>query len=114
MISGFFVRIIGIFVILVFFVTWFAAAIYCLLSAKLLEFFVFLAFFVLWFAVALYRWGSAARRMKKGSHMYDEAEMRRRKRQLIISSVVLGIVALPVLVLIVILMLIEFRIIPFN
>lgn len=114
MIPGFFVRIIEILVILVFFVMWFAVAIYCLISAKLLEFFVFLAFFVLWFAVALYRWGSAARRMKKGSHMYDEAEMRRRKRQLIISSVVLGTVALPVLVLIVILMLIEFRIIPFN
>ena len=114
MISGFFVRIIGIFVILVFFVMWFAAAIYCLLSAKLLEFFVFLAFFVLWFAVALYRWGSAARRMKKGSRMYDEAEMVRRKRQLIISSVLLGTVVLPVLVLIVILLLIELRIIPFN
>ena len=85
-----------------------------MLSAKLLEFFVFLAFFVLWFAVALYRWGSAAQRMKKGSRMYDEAEMGRRKRQLIISSVVLGTVILPVLVLIVILMLIELRIIPFN
>ena len=114
MIPGFFVRIIEIFVILVFFVMWFAAALYCLLSSKLLEFFVFLAFFVLWFAVALYRWGSAARRMKKGSRMYDEAEMVRRKRQLIISSVLLGTVVLPVLVLIVILMLIELRIIPFN
>ncbi len=80
----------------------------------LIEFFVFLAFFVLWFVVALYRLVSAKRRMKKGSHMYDEAEMRRRKRQLIISSVLLGIVVLPVLALIVILLLIELGIVPFN
>ena len=52
--------------------------------------------------------------MKKGSRMYDEAEMVRRKRQLIISSIPFGIVMLQVLVLIVILMLIELRIIPFN
>ncbi len=77
-------------------------------------FFAILAFFVLWFAVALYRLVSAKQCIKKGSHLYDEAEMRRRKRQLIISSVLLGIVVLPVLILIVILLLIELRIIPFN
>ena len=71
-------------------------------------------FSVLWFAVALFRFCYARHRIKKGSLLYDDAEIRRRKRQLIISSIPFGIVMLQVLVLIVILMLIELRIIPFN
>ena len=71
-------------------------------------------FSVLWYAVAVFRFCYARHRKKKGSRLYDDAEMRQRKRQLIISSIPSGIVMLQVLVLIVILMLIEFRVIPFN
>lgn len=51
-------------------------------------------FSVLWFAIALYRFLIAKKRIKKGSMVYDEAEMRRRKIQLTISSVLFGIILL--------------------
>ena len=51
-------------------------------------------FSVLWFAIALYRFLIAKKRIKKGSRVYDEAEMRRRKIQLTISSVLFGIILL--------------------
>ncbi len=51
-------------------------------------------FSVLWFAIALYRFLIAKKRIKNGSRVYDEAEMRRRKIQLTISSVLFGIILL--------------------
>ncbi len=69
-------------------------------------------FSVLWFVVALFRFCYARHRLKKGSRLYDEAELRRRKRQLKISSVPFGIVLLQALVLIVILLLMENGILP--
>ena len=51
-------------------------------------------FSVLWFAVSLYRFLIAKRRIKRGRQQYSAAEMKRRKIQLIISSVLFGVVAL--------------------
>ena len=51
-------------------------------------------FSVLWFAIALYRFLIAKKRINNGSRVYDEAEMRRRKIQLTISSVLFGIILL--------------------
>ena len=51
-------------------------------------------FSVLWFAVSLYRFSIAKHRIKHGRQQYSDAEMKRRKIQLIISSVLFGIVAL--------------------
>ena len=51
-------------------------------------------FSVLWFAVALYRYVFAKRRIKKGTHSYDDADMKRRKMQLTISSVLFGMIFL--------------------
>ena len=49
-------------------------------------------FSVIWFAVALYRYVFAKRRIKKGTKSYDDAEMKRRKMQLTISSVLFGMI----------------------
>lgn len=62
------------------------------------------AFSVIWFAVALYRFSIAKHYMKRGKRQYDAADMKRRKIQLIISSVLLGVIALIVLSFIVLLM----------
>ena len=66
---------------------WFGYLIYAL-------FFGLPIFSVLWFAVALYRYVIAKKRMKKGSQQYSDAEMKRRKIQLIVSSVLFGIILL--------------------
>ena len=50
-------------------------------------------FSVLWFAVALFRYLTAKRQIKRGKRQYSEADMKRRKLQLIISSVLFGVVA---------------------
>ena len=50
-------------------------------------------FSVLWFAVALYRFLIAKHRIKHGRQQYSDADMKRRKVQLIVSSVLFGIVA---------------------
>ncbi len=50
-------------------------------------------FSVLWFAVAVYRYSIAKHRMKHGKQQYSDTDMKRRKIQLIISSVLFGIVA---------------------
>lgn len=60
---------------------------------------------VLWFAVALYRFCIAKHRIRHGRQQYSDAEMKRRKMQLIISSVLFGIVALIALALMGLLML---------
>ena len=51
-------------------------------------------FSVVWFAIALYRFSIAKHRIKHGRQQYSDAEMKRRKIQLIISSVLFGIVVL--------------------
>ena len=50
-------------------------------------------FSVLWFAVALYRFLIAKRQIKRGKRQYSDAELKRRKVQLTVSSVLFGIVA---------------------
>ena len=50
-------------------------------------------FSVLWFAVSVYRFCIARHRMKHGKQQYSDTEMKRRKLQLIISSVLFGGVA---------------------
>jgi len=50
-------------------------------------------FSVLWFAVAVYRYSIAKHRIKHSKQQYSDTDMKRRKIQLIISSVLFGIVA---------------------
>ena len=51
-------------------------------------------FSILWFAVSVYRFSIAKHRMKHGKQQYSDAEMKRRKLQLILSTVLFGVVAL--------------------
>lgn len=62
------------------------------------------AFSVSWFAVALYRFSIAKYHMKRGKQQYSDSDLRSRKIQLIISSVLLGVIVLIVISFIVLLM----------
>jgi len=81
------------------------------MAPKYFEFLIYFLFLwlpifsVLWFGIALFRYCYAKHRLKKGSRLYDEAELHRRKIQLRISSVPFGIVVMGVVVLIVLLLL---------
>lgn len=81
------------------------------MAPKYFEFFIHFGFLwlpifsALWFGIALFRYCYAMHRRKKGSRLYDDMEMQRRKIQLQISSVPFGIVVLGILVLTVLLLL---------
>ena len=62
-------------------------------------------FSAVWFAAALYRFLIAKRRIKKGRAQYSDTEMKRHRIQLVISSVLFGIVALIALALFALLLL---------
>ena len=58
-------------------------------------FFSLPVFVLVWFVVSLVRYNTARRRNKRGEEpLTDEAKMKRLRIQLIISSVLLGVVAL--------------------
>ena len=63
-------------------------------------FFALPVFALVWFVVSLVRYNTARRRNKRGEEpLTDEAKMKRLRIQLIISSVLLGVVVLFLLVL---------------
>lgn len=80
------------------------------MNLELFGYFIYALYFglpavsVIWFAVSLYRFSIAKHRMKHGKQQYSDAEMKRRKIHLIISSVLFGVIALIVVSFIVLLM----------